>query len=113
MKTEYQYMRFIQLVGIGNTTHWSCQDTKYHEFGVIKWDDKRRQYCYSHTAKHKLGRIKWDVLQRKYRYSRTPFFATYTKGHLKDIAAFIETLMKKNNAEFITTLMKKNKKENL
>ena len=109
MKTRYQYMRFIQLAGIGNTTHWSCLDTKYREFGVIKWDDLQRQYCYSHTAKQELGGIKWDDKQRKYCYSRTAFFPSYTKGHLKDIAAFITTLMKKNNADFITTLMQKNK----
>jgi len=70
MKTEYQYLVFVQQPSNGKTSIWSCQNKHYgEELGIVKWFGSWRQYCYFPTVP-----------------------ATYSTGCLQDISSFIEQL---------------------
>jgi len=71
MKTEFQYIHFIQQPGKGITSIWACRNIHSEEgLGIIKWNRWWRQYCYFPTIQ-----------------------AVYSAGYLKDIAEFIGLLM--------------------
>ncbi len=71
LKTEYEYLIFVEMPSAGKTSRYSCRNKKHNEqLGVIKWDGGWRQYVYLDT---------------------TP--AKYSAGCLKDIGDFIKQLM--------------------
>ena len=70
MKTEYKYLKFVQLESSGKTSKWNCYNLHYGEvLGQVKWNSQWRQYCYFPTMQ-----------------------AMYSSGCLNDIADFIEQL---------------------
>lgn len=70
MKTEYQYLFFINLPSTGKTLHFSCRNKNSGiELGEVKWYGAWRQYCYFPATS-----------------------AVYSEGCLKDIADFITQL---------------------
>jgi hypothetical protein len=70
MKTEYEFLKFVQLIGTGKTMKWSCQNkNSCAELGLVKWYGSWRQYCYFPTVR-----------------------AVYSAGCLNDIAEFIKQL---------------------
>ena len=70
MKTEFQYIKFVQQTSKGVTSVWSCRNTRYgDELGVVKWNGAWRQYCYFPTVQ-----------------------AVYSAGCLLDITEFIGLL---------------------
>jgi len=75
MKTDYEYLRFVQKASKPKTSVWSCMN-KHHEqeLGEIKWYGPWRQYCY------------FPIIQ-----------AVYSKGCLDDISDFISTLKQKGS----------------
>jgi hypothetical protein len=70
MKTQFQYIHFVQLETRGKTSVWSCRNTHHgEELGIIKWWGAWRQYCYFPTVE-----------------------AIYSAGCLQDIQEFIKLL---------------------
>lgn len=70
MKTEFQYIHFVQQPSKGITSVWSCRNIHHgEELGIIKWHNAWRQYCYFPTVQ-----------------------AVYSAGCLKDIVEFIGML---------------------
>lgn len=70
MKTEYQYIKFVEMIATGKTRRFTCHNI--HEngsLGEVKWYGAWRQYCYFPTAQ-----------------------AVYSEGCLKDIADFMAQL---------------------
>ena len=71
MKTEFQYIRFMQKESIGKTSIWSCRNIHHgDELGIIKWHSAWRTYCYFPTVQ-----------------------AVYSQGCLKNIVEFIDNLL--------------------
>lgn len=75
MRTEYQYLVFVQKESSGKTTKWDCWNKKSREevgsnpLGEVKWHSSWRQYCY------------FPLVQ-----------AVYSSGCLNDISDFINEL---------------------
>lgn len=70
MKTQYQYLHFVQVRQLPKTAVWSCRTNRSNdELGEIKWYPAWRQYCYFPTVQ-----------------------AVYSDGCLSDIADFIKQL---------------------
>ena len=73
MKTDYEYIKFIEVNSQGKTSKWDCHNVHHGEkLGEIKWHGAWRQYCYFPTVQ-----------------------AVYSKGCLNDIADFLTQLNKK------------------
>jgi len=51
MKTEYQYIRFVELAATGKTRKFSCQNIRSGaELGRVQWYGAWRRYCYFPTV---------------------------------------------------------------
>lgn len=47
MKTEFQYIKMVEIAKKPKTTVWEVQNKKgEYSLGVIKWNPGWRQYCY-------------------------------------------------------------------
>lgn len=77
MKTQYEYLTFVQKPSGGKTLVFSCRNTHHDtELGIVKWYSNWRQYCYYPTVQ-----------------------AVYSKGCLGDIQDFIRQLESLRKAE--------------
>lgn len=70
MKTEYKYIRFVEVPTVGKTKRFECQNIHHGDvLGIIKYYPSWRAYCY------------FPVVQ-----------AVYSTGCMNDIVNFIEQL---------------------
>lgn len=75
IKTQYQYIEFVELIATGKTRKYCCKNRSSGGIlGEVKWYGAWRQYCYFPTAQ-----------------------AVYSTGCLKDICDFIEHLKTATN----------------
>lgn len=76
MKTDYQYIRFVQVPTERRLTSiWSCQNIRHgEELGRVQWNGAWRQYCFDNTC-----------------------LATWSLGCLADIQDFIGQLMRERS----------------
>ena len=71
MKTDYEYLEFVQNPSKGKTSVWQCNNKRSGTtLGTINWYGPWRAYCYFPTIQ-----------------------AVYSKGCLNDISNFIKQLM--------------------
>ena len=78
MKTDFEYIRFVNQTPEGRKTSiWSCKNIHHgDELGIIKWYGGWRTYCYYPTVQ-----------------------AVYSQGCLRDIAEFINLLLKERSGK--------------
>ena len=46
MKTEFDYIHFVEKAHLGVTTVWHCFNGHHDLLGIVKWNPHWRQYCY-------------------------------------------------------------------
>lgn len=46
MKTEFEYIRFEQIVRPVKTTYWACRSKGGDLLGLVHWHGPWRQYCF-------------------------------------------------------------------
>ena len=81
LKTEYQYIRFVQTAMLPKTSVWSCRNIHHgEELGVIRWYPAWRQYCYTSIAQ-----------------------VVYSKGCLSDIQEFLQALAEQRSQQSTRT----------
>jgi len=76
VKTEYGYIRFVEMPSSGITKRWHCENRRHgHFLGLVRWSGGWRQYVYDSGP------------------------AQYSGGCLKDIQDFIEQAMRERKGK--------------